>query len=73
MIKIILDTNFLMAISQFKIDIFEEIRRISDFKYQICILDKTIDELNNIIRTQKGKNKLAANLALQINKKHHDN
>ncbi|MBW2992085.1 nucleotide-binding protein [Candidatus Woesearchaeota archaeon] len=68
--KIILDTNFLMAIAQFKIDIFSEIDRIADFKYEICILDKTIDELNNIIETQKGKNKQAAKLALAITKSH---
>ena len=64
--KIILDTNFLMAIAQFRIDIFSEIDRIADFRYDIFILDKTIDELNNIIKTQKGKDKMAASLALQL-------
>ena len=64
--RIILDTNFLMAIAQFKIDIFSEIDRIADFRYDICILDKTVDELKNIIKTQKGKNKAAAKLALQL-------
>lgn len=64
--RIILDTNFLMAIAQFKIDIFSEIERIADFRYNIYILDKTIDELKNIIKTQKGKNKRAASLALQL-------
>ena len=66
--KIILDTNFLMAVPQFKIDIFSEIERIADFKYELFILDKTIDELNDIMKIQKGKHKLAASLALQIAK-----
>lgn len=64
--KIILDTNFLMAIAQFRIDIFSEIGRIAEFRYDICILDKTIDELNNIIKVQKGKERFAAKLALDI-------
>ena len=64
--KIILDTNFLMAVSQFKIDIFSEIDRIADFRYDICIVDKTIDELKHIIRTAKGKDKFAASIALQL-------
>ncbi|MBW2980284.1 DNA-binding protein [Candidatus Woesearchaeota archaeon] len=64
--KIIIDTNFLMAVSQFKVDIFSEIRRICDFSYQLFIIDKTINELKSIIETQKGKNKAAAKLALSI-------
>lgn len=64
--KIIIDTNFLMAVSQFKVDIFSEIKRISDFKYELCIIDKTINELESIIEKQKGKNKAAAKLALTI-------
>lgn len=66
--KIILDTNFLMAVAQFKVDIFSEIKRICDFKYSIFILDKTIDELKKIIKLQKGKNKYAAKIALFLTK-----
>lgn len=64
--RIILDTNFLLAINQFKIDVFSELERICDFPYSVCILDKTIDELNKIIIEQKGKDKEAAKLALEI-------
>ena len=65
--KIILDTNFLMAVGQFKVDIFSEIYRICHFEYELCILDKTIDELKKIIQSkQKGKDKAAAKLALAI-------
>ena len=45
MYNIILDTNFLLIIPQFKVDIFREIERICPFKYKISILDKTLDEL----------------------------
>jgi len=67
--KIILDTNFLMICEQFKVDIFTEIDRICLFPYKLYIVDKTIDELNNIIKIQKGKHKLAAKIALQFVKK----
>lgn len=64
--KILLDTNFLLIPSQFKVDIFSEIDRIIETNYQICILDKTIDELNNVVAKSKGKDKKAAQLALQL-------
>ena len=47
MYNIILDTNFLLIIPQFKVDIFKELERICDFKYKISILDKTLEELKN--------------------------
>ena len=66
--KIILDTNFLLIPSQFNIDIFREIDRIILEKYKLYIIDKTINELNKIIKgkKQKQKNRSAAKLALQL-------
>jgi len=64
--KIILDTNSLMANTEFKIDIFNELEKACDFNYKILILSGTIDELNKIIQEQRGKYKRAAQLALTI-------
>ena len=64
--KIIFDTNFLLVPIQFKVDVFSEVGRICDFNYQLCILDKSINELENIIKSQKGKSKRAAKIALQL-------
>lgn len=66
--KILLDTNFLLLPAQFNVDIFSEIDRICLFKYQLFILDKTIDELKKIIadKKQKLKNRQAAKLALLL-------
>ncbi|MCH8003227.1 MAG: hypothetical protein IH934_01240 [Nanoarchaeota archaeon] len=64
--KILLDTNFLMLSAQFRVDIFLEIERICNFNYKLYVLDKTIEELKNIIETQKGKHKDAAKVALQL-------
>lgn len=64
--KIILDTNFLLIPGTLKVDIFSEINRICSFKYTLHIVDKTLDELNKIIETQRGKYRDAAKLALQL-------
>lgn len=44
---IVLDTNIILDSLKFKIDLFEEIRRICDFNYEVKILDKTLKELEN--------------------------
>jgi len=64
--KIILDTNFLLIPSQFKVDIFSEIERICHFKYKLFVLDKSISELKNIIANKKGKTKTQAKIALEL-------
>ncbi len=67
--KILLDTNMLLVPYQFKIDIFKEIDRIIDEKYKIFVIDKTIDELEKLIKGNKEKEKRASMLALQLIKK----
>jgi len=64
--KIILDTNALMAIAEFKIDIFSELERVCDFTYDLYILEGTIKELRKIMEEQRQKFKRAAKLALAI-------
>jgi len=68
MAKIIIDTNFLLIPAQFKIDIFDEFRRIMDCKYTIHIIDKTMNELDKL--RQKSKTKPAASVALLLIKKY---
>ncbi|MBI2661893.1 hypothetical protein HYX11_00345 [Candidatus Woesearchaeota archaeon] len=67
--QIIIDTNALIAIGEFKIDLFSELHRICDFPYAIAILLGTIEELNRIYQEANGKYKAAAKLALDIIKK----
>ncbi|MBW3002548.1 nucleotide-binding protein [Candidatus Woesearchaeota archaeon] len=64
--KVVLDTDFLIHCASAKIDYAEELRRILDFSYKTYIIDKTIDELDNIIETKKGKTKANAKLAKAI-------
>ncbi len=67
--KILVDTNFLLVPFQFKVDIFKEIDRIIDEKYEVFIIDKTIDELEKLIKGGKEKERKAARMALQLIKK----
>ena len=64
--QIILDTNTIMALSQMKIDLFEELKRVIDFPYALCVLDKTLDELEKIRKSSNGKDGQAAKLGLSI-------
>jgi len=64
--KIIIDTNFIVSAIRFKIDIFSELQRICDFKYAVCIVDGTIDELEKLAETGKPKDKIAARISLEL-------
>ncbi len=64
--KIILDTNFLMIPFQFKVDIFSEISRLCHFNYKLCVYKSSVNELNEIIKTQSQKHRKAAEFALKL-------
>ncbi len=64
--KILLDTNFLLIPAQFGTDIFAEIKRIADFRYELYIIDKSLDELNKISKEQSGKLKREVKLTIAI-------
>lgn len=64
--KIILDTNTLMAMSQFSIDLFSMIDRQIQENYQLFVLDKIINELEKLINTARLSEKKAAKLALEL-------
>jgi rRNA-processing protein FCF1 len=65
-IKIILDTNFLMAICQFKVDIFEKIKEAMPYKYKLYVCEGIIEELEKIKKIGNIKDKTAANVALEL-------
>jgi len=66
MVQIFLDTNGLMAIGEFGIDVFDELEKLCDFKYEAIVLDKVIEELKKIGLEQRGKYKRASKLALGL-------
>lgn len=65
MIQVILDTNFLLLPSQFSVDIFSEIDRVVEQKYELCVLEKSLDELKKVAEgADSGKDKRAAMLGI---------
>ena len=62
---VLLDTSFLVSCTQWKIDFFTELHRICDFNFEVAILDRTMEELDNVI-AKGGKEGLAAKLAKTI-------
>lgn len=81
MIKVVLDTDFLLKSLEYKIRIFKELSRILDFQFTVSILDKTLDELkgkkfeklalkfiksNNIHIIETKKDKKVDDLLLEI-------
>ncbi len=62
--RVILDTNFLMIPEQFGVDIFSEIDRLMQTRYELWIVDKSLDELKRIAETGNGKEKRAARLGV---------
>ena len=64
--KIIIDTNALMGIAEFKLDLFTAIDLCCDFNYKLFVLSGTIEESKQIEVEQKGKFKRAAKLVLAI-------
>lgn len=54
---IILDTDFILHSINNNVDFFSEIKRIFEYNYKICIIDKTLDELKG-----KKNEKLALNI-----------
>ena len=65
MLRIVLDTNFLMIPSQFKVDIFSEINRLIEEPYELCTYQGIIDELSELAKS-KGKDSIHAKTALMI-------
>ena len=60
-----MDTNFLMIPSQFKVDIFSEIKRLMNEPYEICVYEGSIAELS-VLAKRNGKNAVHAKTALKL-------
>ena len=43
--RIVLDTDFILYAIKNRIDIKAELEKICDFSFEICVLDRTFDEL----------------------------
>jgi rRNA-processing protein FCF1 len=65
-LRVVLDTNFLMAPFNLGIDVISELDRIISQKYEIIILKGTIEELKGLSKNPSLKVRKAAKLALEL-------
>ena len=65
---ILLDTNFLLIPSQFKVDIFAELDRVCDFQHTAAVMDSTVAELKSLSADagKSLKDRRGAKMALQL-------
>jgi rRNA-processing protein FCF1 len=62
----VLDTSILMLAAEHRIDLFGEISRLIPMAHKCVILTSVYNELNNMINSKSGKEKLLAKVALKI-------
>lgn len=63
---VVLDTSILMLAAEHRIDLFGEISRLIPMAHKCVILTSVYNELNNMINSKSGKEKLLAKVALKI-------
>lgn len=68
--KIVLDTSFLIAAFELKVDVIEEIFRVCDFKYELFVVNGTINELERLINSSTLSKKQAGKYALKLIQSH---
>jgi len=69
--KVILDSNFLFIPSQFQVDIFEELPKLLDQRFDPIILSSTRIELLKKIKKGSPKMRKRASLALELAERCH--
>lgn len=68
-LKVILDTNFLFIPLQFNVDIFDELSKLLNRRYEPVILSSTQKELEGLAKSSSQKIQKQALLALNLAKK----
>lgn len=65
MLKIILDTNFLLVPAKFKVDVFEEMERVVDQKFKLVVPESIREELERLAEG-KSEDARAARTGLKL-------
>jgi rRNA-processing protein FCF1 len=68
-LKVILDANFLFIPLQFNVDVFDELSKLLNRKYEPVILSSTKKELEGLAESSSQKIQKQALLALRLAKK----
>lgn len=67
--KVILDSNFLFIPSQFRLDVFEELRKLLNKRFEPILLSSTYEEVLRISQHGAPKERQHALLALRLAEK----
>lgn len=65
-LKVILDSNALFVPLQFGIDIFEELEKLLKMKFELILLQQTVQELEKLAQTRSPQMKKNASFALKM-------
>ncbi|WXG41162.1 MAG: PIN domain-containing protein [Candidatus Freyarchaeum deiterrae] len=65
-LRVVLDTNFLMTPFNLGLDVISDLDRIINQKFEIIILKGTIEELKRLVKNPSLKVRKAAKLALEL-------
>ena len=65
-VKIILDSNFLFIPAQFRIDIFEELKKLLNKNLELIMLSSTYEEIRKFTESKTTKTRRQATIALMF-------
>lgn len=68
-IKVVLDANFFLVPSQFNVDIFEEMAKLLNQRFEPVLLSSTKKELQGLAESASTKKRKQALLALRLGEK----
>lgn len=68
-LKVILDSNFLFVPAQFKIDVFEELMKLLNQRFEPILLSSTYQELQKMAEKGSPSRRKKASLALKLAEK----
>ena len=68
-IKVVLDANFFFVVSQFNVDVFEELANLLNRRFEPVLLSSTQKELQGLAESTSPKQRKQAQLALRLAEK----
>jgi hypothetical protein len=68
-VKVFLDANFFFVSSQFNVDVFEELEKLLNRRFEPILLSSTQKELQGLAETSSPKQRKQAELALRLAEK----
>jgi rRNA-processing protein FCF1 len=68
-IKVVLDANFFFVSSQFNVDVFEELAKLLNRRFEPILLSSTQKELQGLAESNSPKKRKQAHLALRLAEK----